>query len=128
MTNGTGEVFVIYYNPYYYYPYPPLEMNRQPHYPSVDINILSHSVKAFQKIASESSIILKKLSEPDFARSLMNAAQMGNQKEVDQLIKSIGVSTPITTTYTPTGVLLTIHAQALNTQCCTMTMFLKWGD
>ncbi|HYK74250.1 MAG TPA: hypothetical protein VEV44_14235 [Pseudoneobacillus sp.] len=110
-----------------HYPYPPYGMYRHPQYPPVDISILSHSVIAFQKIANESSKILKKLAEPPFARRLMVAAQMGNKQEVDRLIKSIGSSTPVTTTFTPTGVLLTIHAEAQGTQCCTLTMFLKWG-
>ncbi|WP_442598404.1 hypothetical protein [Neobacillus sp. D3-1R] len=111
----------------YYNAYPPYGMYRHPQYPPVDISILSHSVTAFQKIANESIRILKKLAEPEFARRLMTAAQMGNQREVDRLVKSIGSSTPITTTYTPSGLLLTIHAEAQGTQCCTLTMFLKWG-
>lgn len=117
----------MYYHPNYY-PYPLYGMYRHPQYPPVDISTLSHSVKAFQKITIESSKILKKLGEPEFARRLMTAAQIGNQKEVDRLIKSIGNGTPITTTFTPSGLLLTIHAQAQGTECCTLTMFLKWGN
>jgi len=114
----------MYYNPMYY-PYPHYHWNRQ--YPSVDTATFLQSVTAFQKISGEAGTILKKLSEQQFAYQLMAAAQAGNQKEVDRLIKSIGTSTPVTTKYTPDGVLLTIHADADGSQCCTLTMYLRWG-
>jgi hypothetical protein len=113
----------------YYYRYPQFQMNRQQQqYPPVDVSIFSHSVIAFQKIANEAITILRKLADPQFAYSLMAAAQVGNKMEVDRLIKSIGTSTPVTAQYTPSGILLTIHAQAQGSQCCTLTMYLRWGD
>jgi hypothetical protein len=111
---------------YYQNPYSQFPINRQ--YPSVDISTFEHSATAFQKTVIEASTILRKFAEPQFAKKLMSAAQTGNQQEVDRLIKSIGVSTPVTTKYTPSGVLLTIHAQAQGSQCCTLTMYLKWGN
>ncbi|PLT32109.1 hypothetical protein [Bacillus sp. V5-8f] len=110
---------------YYQKPYSHLPIYRQ--YPPVDTSTFEQSVAAFQKTVVEAGSILKKFAEPQFANRLMSAAQQGNQQEVDRLIKSIGTSTPVTTQYTPSGVLLTIHAQALGSQCCTLTMFLKWG-
>ncbi|PLR79567.1 hypothetical protein CVD25_19080 [Bacillus canaveralius] len=122
-----GDVFLHYHE--YNQSYPQNQMNRQQYeYPPVDVSTFTHSVTAFQKIANEASAILQKLADRRFAHSLMAAAQVGNQSEVDRLIKSIGTTTPVTTTYTPTGVLLTIHAQAQGSQCCTLTMFLKWGQ
>jgi hypothetical protein len=113
----------------YYYPYPQFQMNRQQEqYPPVDTNIFVHSVGAFEKIANEVSTLLRKFAEPQFAYSLMTAAQVGNQMKVDRLIKSIGISTPVTAQYTPSGILLTMHAQTQGSQCCTLTMYLKWGD
>ncbi len=111
----------------YFYPSPPLYLYRRPQFPVVDPTTFTHSVTAFQKISTEADIVLKKFGEPGFAVKLMSAAQAGNKQEVDRLMKSIGVSTPITTTYTPTGILLTIHGNAQGAQCCTLTMFLKWG-
>ncbi|SEN38651.1 hypothetical protein SAMN05192533_11280 [Mesobacillus persicus] len=113
--------------PYYYHP------TLQPHYgyrqyPEVDETIFIHSVEAFQKIAREAITILNQFSNHTFAKKLMRAAQQGNQQEVDRLMKSIGVDTPITTTYTPSGVKLEIHANAQGSQCCTLTMFLRWGN
>ncbi|WP_026692314.1 hypothetical protein [Peribacillus kribbensis] len=110
---------------YYYNPYPQFPVHRQ--YPAVDVSTFGYSVTAFQKTVNEASNILKRFADPHFASSLMAAAQAGNQTEVDRLIKSIGVSTPVTAKYTPSGILLTIHAEAQGTQCCTLTMYLKWG-
>ncbi len=111
---------------YFQYPYSPYAMNRV--YPPVDTSIFEQSVAAFQKTVSEASIILRKFSDRQFAARLMTAGQAGNQQEVDRLIKSTGITTPVTTKYTPTGVLLTIHAHAQGSQCCTLTMFLRWGN
>ncbi|MDQ1913437.1 hypothetical protein RAC89_23855 [Paenibacillus sp. GD4] len=97
-------------------------------YPAIDISTFEHSVAAFQRMVSDAGAILTKFAEPQYARNLMEAAQMGNRQEVDRLIKSIGTSAPVTTQYTPTGVLLTIHAQAQASKCCTLTMYLRWGQ
>ncbi|MRH43570.1 hypothetical protein GH741_12855 [Aquibacillus halophilus] len=124
----------MYYNPNCYphpqhqglYPqYQGYYQERQ--YPPVDIDIFQQSVTAFQKIANESIIILEKFNDHEFTYKLLKAAQHGNQSEVDRLIKSIGTTAPITTEYNPTGILLTIHADAQGAQCCTLTMYLKWG-
>lgn len=116
----------MYHSPYFYHR-PPIHLARQPQYPAVDPTTFSHSVLAFQKITTEAGIVLKKLGEPAFALKLMSAAQEGNHKEVDRLMKSTGVRTPVTASFTPTGILVTIHGDAQGSQCCTMTMFLKWG-
>ncbi|MEW9673460.1 hypothetical protein [Ammoniphilus sp. 3BR4] len=107
-----------------YYPFPHYDWSRQ--YPPVDTATFHHSVVAFQKIANESATILSKLAQSPFAHQLMSAAQAGNQREVDRLIKSIGTATPVTTSYTPDGVLLTIHADTQGSQCCRLTMYLRW--
>jgi hypothetical protein len=115
----------------YYYPYLQPQMNRQPpppQYPPIDTAIFGHSVSSLQKLALESSTLLKMFADPSFSHNLMKAAQAGNQMKVDSLIKSIGISTPVTVKYNPDGILLTMHAQARGSECCTLTMFLKWGE
>ncbi|MGK0701536.1 hypothetical protein CHN50_15625 [Priestia aryabhattai] len=116
---------------YYYHYYNPCfqqQMNRQPQSPPVDTSIFSHSVNSLQKIVLESSVLLKKLADPKFSQTLMTAAQAGNHKQVDNLIKSIGISTPITTKYNPDGLLLIMPAQSEGKECCALSMFLKWGE
>jgi hypothetical protein len=137
------------------YPYPPVQMNPHQQYPmsqshlnhyypntmypyqypnqprqymDVDVTIFEKSVTAFQKMAIESSVILKKFADRRFAKSLMTAAQVGNQKEVDRLIKSVGTSKPVTAKFTPSGIQLTIDSESEGTQCCTLKMYLKWGN
>lgn len=118
-----------YQNPYphqYFYPsFPQPYAYRQ--YPEVDETMFLKSVEAFQTITKEASVILNTLSDSDFAHKLMTAAQQGNQQEVDRLMKSIGINTPISTNYTPSGLELKIHADVQGSQCCTLTMYLKWG-
>lgn len=110
---------------YYQHPYFQTPINRN--YPPVDISTFEQSVTDFQKTVVEASTILKKFTNPQFARMLMSAAQSGNKQEVNRLIKSIGTTAPITIRYTPTGLWLTIHSQTPGIQCCELTMFLKWG-
>ncbi|WP_123041802.1 hypothetical protein [Cohnella candidum] len=110
------------YQPYPYYLYP---IDRP--YPTVDISMFQQSVTAYQQTLREAGTILNKLAEPQFARLLMSAAQAGNRKEVDRIIRTIGTRTPIETQYTPTGLSLTLHAQPADLSCCTLTMYLRWG-
>ncbi|MBY0098824.1 hypothetical protein [Mesobacillus maritimus] len=125
-----NRYYCQYQNPYphqyFYQSFPTPYIYRQ--YPEVDDTIFHKSVMAFQTITKESSTILQKLSDRSFAHKLMTAAQKGNQHEVDGLMKSIGINTPITTKYTPSGLELRIHADVEGSQCCTLTMFLKWGN
>ncbi|MCR8867297.1 hypothetical protein NQ109_30775 [Priestia megaterium] len=115
---------------YYYQYYYPYRQPPPPQYPPIDTAIFGHSVSSLQKLALESSTLLKMFADPSFSHSLMTAAQAGNKMKVDSLIKSIGISTPVTVEYNPDGILLTMHAQAQaqGSQCCTLTMFLKWRE
>lgn len=117
----------MYYYPYYD-PYFQQRMNRQPQPPSVDTSIFSHSVSSLQKITLEANALLKKIAEPKFSQTLMTAAQAGNHIQVDNLIKSIGISTSVTAKYNPDGLLLIMPAQSQGEGCCTLTMFLRWGE
>jgi hypothetical protein len=117
----------MYYQNYYYQQPYYYDARAKPSYPPVDVSVFSHSVTALQKIALEAGNVLDKFADRKFSHSLLSAAQIGNQQEVDRLIKSIGSPLPITATYTPTGLLIKIHAQPQDAQCCTLTMYLKWG-
>jgi len=118
-----------YQNPYphhYFYPsFPPTYSHRQ--YPEVDDTTFLQSIETFQKISKDASVILNRLSKREFADQLMRAAQQGNKQEVNRLMNSIGISSPITTKYTPTGLELTIRSNVQGSQCCTLTMYLQWG-
>lgn len=77
---------------------------------------------------SWSKCVIEKIAEPKFSQTLMTAAQAGNHIQVDNLIKSIGISTSVTAKYNPDGLLLIMPAQSQGEGCCTLTMFLRWGE
>ncbi|WP_147536059.1 hypothetical protein [Bacillus marasmi] len=123
---------------YYYYPtipgyygyYPPY-----PHYlrtyPPVDTKTFSSSVKNFRILMGQGSRLLDKLAEASFETKMMTAAQQGKQAEVDQLIKSIGLSVPVNTEYTPTGIKFILSTPVPPggfNSCCSLTVFMKWGQ
>ncbi|CAG9621006.1 glucose-1-phosphate adenylyltransferase family protein [Sutcliffiella rhizosphaerae] len=110
-----------------YYPSYPIVYYQRP-YPPVDATFFSESASAMQSLMKEASIILQKLSDSKvFASEVMSAAQEGNKKKVDQLIKSTGVHAGIHVDFTPDGIRLTMSSQAEGTQCCHLTIELRWN-
>lgn len=127
----------MYIYPYYYYPYIPNYIYNHLRYPTlrvyppVDTHQFSGSVKSFRLLMQQGSILLDKLSEAQFETKIMSAAQQGNQSEVDNLIKSIGLNVPVTTKYTPSGVdfnLQTQPGQNSPISCCSLIISMKWGN
>ncbi|MDQ0219988.1 hypothetical protein ELQ35_02345 [Peribacillus cavernae] len=114
------------YSPMPLYP-EPLPFRKQ--YPKIDVTMFSSSVKSFQMLMGQSSMLLEHLGNPAFAYKIMEAAQQGKSQEVDRLIQSIGLKVPVTTKYTPTGVTFTLQTrvQSNNPSCCTLTIPMKWG-
>lgn len=120
-------------NSYYsYYLQPPLQTqllkNRQ--YPPVDTTMLSQSIKEFKILMNQGEILLNRLSDTAYAKKLMEAAQHGNQSEVDRLIDSIsGLHVPVQTNYTPSGTIFKLQSPAIaeGANCCTLDITLKWG-
>ncbi|MBM4760982.1 hypothetical protein [Bacillus sp. B15-48] len=113
-------------NRFYHHQTSPYHHYRQ--YPPVDETTFIQSVETIQIIARDASTILNKLSDRTFAHQLMTAAQQGNQNEVNRLMNSIGISSQVNTSFTPTGIELKLQNSTANGQCCTLTMFLKWGN
>ncbi|SDM60854.1 hypothetical protein SAMN05443253_104240 [Bacillus sp. OK048] len=127
---------------YYHYPYPlhprpPVYSDYQYYhplprqYPQVDVKIFKKSIKSYRLLMNQGSILLDRLGDSDFDVKLMSAAQQGNKAEVDSLIKSIGLSVPVNTKFTPTGVTfeLTVHTdQNAPMNCCTLKVQLQWGN
>ncbi|MCL6570658.1 MAG: hypothetical protein K6T88_03100 [Bacillus sp. (in: Bacteria)] len=127
------------YNPFHFPIYPPMPANQgypinypnMRSYPPVDITMFKSSVHSFRFLMNQGSILLDRLADVGFAHKLMTAAQQGKKTEVDHLIKSIGLKVTVNTKFTPTGV----HFELLNPpnqntliNCCTLTVFMKWGS
>ena len=95
-------------------------------YPQIDTSTFMTSVTALQKISADTDIILKKFADRNFAFSLMEAAQAGNQQKVDQMMNSIGIHSKISAKFSPSGLTLAIVPPAPNPPCCLLTMHFKW--
>lgn len=112
-----------------YPPHSPYPVFRS--YPPVDTKTFSTSVKNFRLLMEQGSILLDKLAEASFETKMMTAAQQGKQVEVDQLIKSIGLTVPVTTNYTPSGIkfiLTTPVTPGSFESCCSLVVSMKWGN
>lgn len=110
--------------------YNPFPLPRQSPYPPVDTTQLSQSVEEFQILIQQGEILLDRLGDTAFSHRLMEAAQVGNQSEVNRLIDSIeGLYVPVQTTYTPSGVIFDLQSPSINqgANCCTLNITLKWG-
>lgn len=122
------------YGYFSYYPtFPSLSAfsNAQPFprftYPAVDTKIFFQSIQSFRPLMKQGSLLLERLSDPSFAQRMMETAQQGKKAEVEHLVKSLGLSVPVTTHYTPSGVTFTLHSYADQHPCCTLSVSLKWG-
>lgn len=123
--------YIRYNSPFPYFPiYPPTQADIRFAYPAVDTKIFSKSVKAFSPLMTQGARLLSHLTNPSFARRLMTAAQQGKKAQVDALVKSIGITFPITTHYSPTGIVFTLHSrETLDPfeNCCSLSFAIKWG-
>ncbi len=111
------------YHPYYSMYNP----NRFRSYPDIDLTIFDQSIQQSKILANESLIILKEFSNKIFAYQVMLAAQNGNQQEVDRLLNSLGISSMISTKYTPTGISIELYPKSNESSYCFMNLYLKWS-
>jgi hypothetical protein len=97
-------------------------------YPKVDTKILQGSIKSFRNLMEQGSLLLDRLEDSSLAYQIMNAAQQGKKAQVENLIKSIGLKVPVTTSYNPSGIILTLHSHAPQlTPVNSLTIFIRWG-
>ncbi|ARK32025.1 hypothetical protein [Halalkalibacter krulwichiae] len=105
-----------------YYQFQPEYDNRQ--FPPVDTTTFQQSLQAYQTLMEHGRIVINSLlSSQDKMFQLMDAAQKSDDEAVDQILRETGVPTMVETNYTPTGVTFILRAE----QCCTLTMYLRWG-
>ncbi|PYZ97844.1 hypothetical protein CR205_04420 [Alteribacter lacisalsi] len=109
---------------YGYNRYPPA-----PSYPPVDVSAFQESLAANYTLLRHGYYMLSRFyASPPLMYSLINAAQSGNDDEVDRLVESTGVPSVVETSYTPTSVTFRLQSDAQTfPRCCTLTMNLVWG-
>lgn len=127
----TNPYIPYHYIPYYgtfnrYFPYYIASAARHSFSP-VDPTLFNQSAIAMQKLFREASIVLNRLADSKtFAFNLMTAAQESKTDEVDRLIKSTGITSNVTTTYNPDGINLVLSSKVGETECCKLTIALRW--
>lgn len=96
-------------------------------FPPVSIERLNTSAHNFQKLMRQADLLISKIvTSNEFAFELMEAAQLSNQKKVEKLILSTGISLKLETNYTPTGILIDLDNSEDGGGCCNLLMSLKW--
>lgn len=96
-------------------------------YPEVNAGFLYQSANETRKLMKEASLVLDKFaSSKEFGKKVMTAAQESNTKEVERLVKSIGVTSDIHIDYNPDELKMEFMSHVQNTECCKLTVALRW--
>ncbi|SET68389.1 hypothetical protein SAMN05216389_12059 [Oceanobacillus limi] len=124
-------LYPSYYQPIIQYPWGyPVYVKYFPirqQYPDVDADLFFKSAGAFKHLMADASVILNKLSEDEqLAYKIMDEAQKNKTEKVKELIESTGVQGDVDVDYNPDGLNLTMHSQVEGTDCCKLTMTLRW--
>lgn len=128
------------YHPYYTpikRPYPPTPI--YPHsftppyyyrdFPPVQPQIFMDSSKKMLVLMKSAEMVLEKTSKSDsFSSKLMEAAQQSNKSEVERLLYSTGIQAKPEIDFNPDGINLLFKAQSGQSDCCYLTLKLRWRD
>ena len=96
-------------------------------YPAVNTNHFRNSAKQSMDLMKQANLLVTKITESDtFRNDLMMSAQTSNQKKVDEMITTAGITTSFETKFTPDGI--GIHFQNKNEEgvCCELILILHW--
>ena len=93
----------------------------------MDVTIFNESLRAYRQLLKDASNVLNHLADSkSLAAQVMGAAEVSNHKEVDRLIKSLGVKSDFVVTYNPDGIHLKFLAHAQGSECCKLDMAIRW--
>lgn len=100
-------------------------LNETDSFPPVNTTRFHSSAKQTLDLMKQVELLTTKIANSgDFANELMQAAQASNQKKVDELITSAGISTTFQSKYTPDGIRIHVHDKA--GICCELILTLHW--
>lgn len=101
--------------------------NNQYQYPPVDPSLFNQSANETKKLMEDASLVLNKLAESkEFDEQLMDFAQRSDMEEVQRLISSVGVKSNVKVNFNPDGFRLVFASNIENTECCQLTINLRW--
>lgn len=107
-------------------PTPAPQHGRDP-FPPVDTRKFNASAKRYKQVLNEANLFIGTLTaSDDFARKLMDAAQRSDQKEVERLVRSTGVTIKYNLSYTPSGIRIDFSNSDAENGCCMLRMALSW--
>ncbi|WP_339253682.1 hypothetical protein NSQ43_05340 [Sporosarcina sp. FSL W8-0480] len=97
-------------------------------YPPVQTTQFTNSAKNSLELIKQAELLAKKISESEsFAKELKAAAQQSNQKKVDEMCASAGISATFETKYTPDGMRIQLQNKDENGGvCCTLIVNMRW--
>ncbi|MCG7346017.1 hypothetical protein MHZ92_18040 [Sporosarcina sp. ACRSL] len=105
----------------------PAPQNRGTQFPPVNIRKFDVSAHRFKEVMDQANRFIGALiASDDFARRLMDAAQQSNQREVERLVRSTGVTIKYQINYTPDGLRIDFTNRDAEHSCCTLRMALNW--
>lgn len=114
--------YPVYYIPYYYQPYLP---PRQ--YPPVDPTQFFESAGEMRSLMQDASLVLNRMADSmEFTEKVMNAAQESKMDEVEQLIKSTGISSEVEISFNPDAIRLEFIAMTDGVECCRLLITIRW--
>ncbi|MFZ3588712.1 hypothetical protein ACOI1C_05375 [Bacillus sp. DJP31] len=101
--------------------------DRKRELPNVDVTLFNESAVAFKHLMRDASTVLDRLADhKDFASEVMAAAQGSDTAKVEHLIESTGIKSIVEPTFNPDGLTMVFHAKVQDTDCCKLTMTLRW--
>ncbi|WP_225229808.1 hypothetical protein [Sporosarcina quadrami] len=102
-----------------------VRLNETSSFPPVNTTRFHSSAKQTLDLMKQVELLTTKIANSaDFANELMQAAQASDQKKVDELITSAGISTTFQSKYTPDGIRIQVHDKA--GICCELILTLHW--
>ncbi|GLB59663.1 hypothetical protein [Cytobacillus sp. NCCP-133] len=110
--------YQAYYHPVYF----------QRTFPGVDPGMFMISAKKMEVLMRDAGTLLVNMAESKkFSYELMSAAQQSKKSEVEEMLKSTGISQIPSVSYTPDG--MTLHFESEKEEqvkCCDLTLKLRW--
>lgn len=98
-----------------------------PSYPPIDATLFHQSAMKIKPLFEEGAKLSDYIaSDKEIAAEIMNAGQTGNQAELDRLVQKAGLKAKVTTKYTPDGIRFEIRDYIGQTNCCVLTMSIRW--
>ncbi|MDW0117674.1 hypothetical protein QTL97_12060 [Sporosarcina thermotolerans] len=97
-------------------------------YPPVQTTRFTNSAKHSLDLIKQAELLIKKISESEtFAHELMTSAQQSNQKKVDEMCTSAGITAKFETKYTPDGFRIQLQEEDdKGGVCCKVILNLRW--